>query len=122
MEPVITNLVLNARDAMPDGGAVTISTEATEVEEAACLTNPDAVSGRYVRLTVTDTGTGMDEDTVAQVFEPFFTTKKPDDGVGLGLAVVHGVVTQTGGFVTVRSDIGVGSTFALYIPAREQDR
>ena len=120
MEEVITNLVLNARDAMPDGGAVTISTEVTDVDEADRHMNPEAVPGRYVHLTVIDTGTGMDEETVARVFEPFFTTKEPGQGIGLGLAMVYGVVKQNGGFITVKSDMGVGSTFALYVPAQEQ--
>ena len=92
MDQVIMNLVLNARDAMPDGGAVTISTEATEVDKADCRTKPEAVPGRYVRLTVSDTGSGMDAETVARVFEPFFTTKEPGQGVGLGLAMLHGAV------------------------------
>ena len=120
MEQAIMNLVLNARDAMPNGGAVTISTEVAEVDDSNSRTNPEAVPGRYVRLTVIDTGTGMDEKTVARVFEPFFTTKEPGEGVGLGLAMLHGTVKQSGGFVTVTSEIGVGSTFALYIPAQEQ--
>ena len=120
MEQVIMNLVFNARDAMPHGGALSIRTEATEVDEADCRTNAEAVPGRYVRLTVIDSGTGMDEETVARVFEPFFTTKELGEGVGLGLAMVHGAVQQSGGFVTVTSELGVGSTFALYIPAQEQ--
>ena len=120
MEQVIMNLVLNARDAMPDGGALTIISEATDVDEAGCRANPEAVPGRYVRLTVIDTGTGMDEETVARVFEPFYTTKEPGEGVGLGLAMVYGAVRQSGGFATVQSEVGMGSTFALYIPAQEQ--
>ena len=120
MEQAIMNLVLNARDAMPNGGAVTIGTEVAEVDDSNSRTNPEAVPGRYVRLTVIDTGTGMDEKTVARVFEPFFTTKEPGESVGLGLAMLHGTVKQSGGFVTVTSEIGVGSTFALYIPAQEQ--
>ena len=113
------NLVFNARDAMPHGGALSIRTEATEVDEADCRTNPEAVPGRYVRLTVSDTGSGMDAETVARVFEPFFTTKEPGQGVGLGLAMLYGAVKQNGGFVTVKSEVGVGSTFALYMPEQE---
>ena len=114
IEQVITNLVLNARDAMPDGGALTIATENVTVDDALSRTNPEAVPGRYARLTVTDTGTGIDEASMGRVFEPFYTTKEPGEGVGLGLAMVHGAVKQSGGFVTAQSVVEVGSTFALY--------
>ena len=105
IEQVITNLVLNARDAMPEGGVVTIETKAIELDRAAVRTNPEA-----------DTGTGMDGDTVTRVFEPFFTTKEPGRGVGLGLAMVHGVVKQSRGFISVESTPAVGSTFAVHLP------
>ena len=120
MEQVITNLVLNARDAMLDGGTITVETKGLPLDEAFARTHPEARAGRYVRLTVSDTGTGMDDATAARVFEPFFTTKEPGEGVGLGLAMVHGAVKQGGGFVTVDSELGVGATFALYLPVFEE--
>ena len=116
MEQVITNLILNARDAMPDGGVLTIETKAVTLSEAFSRTNAEANPGPSVRLTVSDTGAGMDDETVSRVFEPFFTTKEPGEGVGLGLAMVHGAVKQSGGFVTAKSKLGVGSTFACYLP------
>ena len=116
LEQIITNLVINARDAMPEGGLLTIDTEAVDVDEAAARVNPEASPGRYVRLVVRDTGVGMEEDTVARIFEPFFTTKEPGEGIGLGLAMVHGAVKQGGGFITVESTPDVGSTFAVFIP------
>ena len=116
LEQIITNLVINARDAMPEGGLLTIDTEAVDVDEAAARVNPEASPGRYVRLVVRDTGVGMEEETVARIFEPFFTTKEPGEGIGLGLAMVHGAVKQGGGFITVESTPDVGSTFAVFIP------
>lgn len=116
IEQVITNLVLNARDAMPQGGVVMIETKAIELDRAAVRTNPEARPGRYARLTVADTGTGMDGDTVTRVFEPFFTTKEQGRGVGLGLAMVHGVVKQSRSFISVESTPAVGSTFAIHLP------
>ena len=120
MEQVITNLVLNARDAMPEGGAVTVETKGLTLDEAFARTHPEIPPGRYVALTVTDTGTGIDHATAARVFEPFFTTKEPGEGVGLGLAMVHGAVKQCGGVVTVDSEPGSGSTFTLYVPVFEE--
>ena len=120
MEQVITNLVLNARDAMPDGGSLTIETTDVAVTEALVRTCPDARSGSYARLSVRDTGTGMERTIVARIFEPFFTTKEPGQGVGLGLSMVHGAVKQTGGFVTVDSQPGCGMTFGLYLPVYEK--
>ena len=116
IEQVITDLVLNARDAMPNGGVVTFQTRMVTVDDHACKSQPGAHPGAYALLRVTDTGTGMDADTVARVFEPFFTTKEPGKGVGLGLSMVHGAVAQNGGFVTVSSAPGRGTTFEVYLP------
>ena len=120
MEQVITNLVLNARDAMPDGGSLTIETSDVAVTEALARTYPDARCGTYARLSVIDTGAGIARATLARIFEPFFTTKEPGQGVGLGLSMVHGAVKQTGGFVTVDSAPGRGTTLALYLPVYEE--
>ena len=120
MEQIVTNLALNARDAMPDGGLLTIDTTELVVTDALARRYPDARRGAYARLTVTDTGTGMERAVLARIFEPFFTTKEPGQGVGLGLSMVHGAVKQTGGFVTVDSAPGHGTTFGLYLPVHEE--
>jgi two-component system cell cycle sensor histidine kinase/response regulator CckA len=120
MEQIVTNLVLNARDAMPDGGSLTIDTTEFVVTDALARRYPDARCGAYAGLTVTDTGTGMERAVVARIFEPFFTTKEPGQGVGLGLSMVYGAVKQTGGFVTVDSAPGHGTTFRLYLPVYEE--
>ncbi len=119
MEQIIMNFALNARDAMPDGGTLTLETMGVTVGEARARLHPDARRGSYSRLSVTDTGTGMARDVVARVFEPFFTTKEPGQGVGLGLSQVHGAVKQSGGFVTVESAPGHGTTVGLYLPVHE---
>ena len=116
MEQVITNLVLNARDAMPEGGWLTIETKGVAVAEALASTRPDARCGSYARLSVVDTGAGMERATVARIFEPFFTTKEPGKGVGLGLSMVHGAVKQAGGFVTVDSEPGRGTDLRVVSP------
>jgi len=111
LHQVVMNLVVNARDAMPDGGAITIATANSEVGE-----NDDAIEpGRYVTLTVRDNGEGIDEPTLRQIFEPFFTTKDAGKGTGLGLATVYGIVKQSGGYVAVDSELGVGSAFTIYL-------
>jgi PAS domain S-box-containing protein len=119
MEQVLLNLSLNARDAMPDGGILTIET-------AVATLGPGEVTGcepgSYVRLTVRDTGVGMDADTRARVFEPFFTTKGAGQGTGLGLAIVNGIVRQSSGAVTVESALGHGTTFRIFLPRLEQAR
>jgi PAS domain S-box-containing protein len=121
IQQVIMNLAANARDAMPDGGTVKIVTENAEINESAAAEHPGVPPpGRYVVLAVSDSGTGMDKATLAHIFEPFFTSKGPGKGTGLGLTVVHNIVTQQGGYITLQSQPGRGSTFNIYLPAVEE--
>jgi two-component system, cell cycle sensor histidine kinase and response regulator CckA len=116
-QQVLLNLVLNARDALRDRGRIVVSTAACDITAGANRRSPDAPPGQYVALTVTDNGTGMDAETQKHLFEPFFTTKPEGKGTGLGLALVYGVVQQSGGYITVRSALLVGSTFEILLPA-----
>lgn len=114
---VLLNLALNARDAMPEGGTLTISSTNVEYSKHEVSNHGTGRSGRFVRISVTDTGGGMDEDVRERIFEPFFTTKDPEKGTGLGLSVVYGIIKDHNGWIDVRSKKGAGSTFEIYLPA-----
>ena len=116
IQQVILNLAVNARDAMPKGGRLSIETAVTQVDQRRAAQSPGLNSGDYVTLTVSDNGSGMDGETLLHIFEPFYTTKGPGEGTGLGLATVYGVVKQSGGYITVYSEPGNGSKFRIYLP------
>lgn len=122
LDQVTMNLVVNARDAMPQGGKITIKTENLTLDDEFCRMNRDARPGKFVRLSVTDTGTGIEKETQQHIFEPFFTTKETGKGTGLGLAVTFGVVKDLQGWITVYSEPDLGTTFKIYLPATSDEK
>lgn len=120
IEQVLINMAANARDAMPKGGLLTIETALEAVDASFARIHGNGQAGRYAVISVSDTGTGMDEETLKQLFEPFFTTKDVGKGTGLGMAIAYGIIKQHSGFVTVDSSLGRGSTFKVYLPVVEE--
>jgi CheY-like chemotaxis protein len=121
LEHLLISLAVNARDAMPQGGVITISTNAIEIDSSNALVPQDLKAGSYAALSVADEGIGMSREVQERIFDPFFTTKERGHGTGLGLAAVYGAVKQLGGHISVASQPGRGSTFTIYLPATERE-
>ena len=119
---VLLNLAINARDAMPHGGRLTIATANVTLDAVFCTRNAEATPGEYVMLSVADTGTGMAPEVLARAFEPFFTTKPPGRGSGLGLSTIYGFARQSGGYLDIESALGAGTTVRLYLPRTHAER
>ena len=115
-EQILINLCVNAKDAMPEGGVIKISTEEIEIAQGDFDSNPERVAGQYIKISVADTGTGISKEHIDKIFEPFFTTKGAGKGTGLGLSNVNGIVKQFGGFIDIESNIGFGTIFKIYLP------
>jgi CheY-like chemotaxis protein len=119
LEQIVVNLVVNARDAMPQGGRLAIRTSAADIDAVEAIRNPTARAGRFVCLSVKDTGCGMSPDTLSHIFEPFFTTKEVGKGTGLGLATVYGIVAQHEGWIDVASKLNHGTTVSVFLPGSD---
>ena len=120
LDTALINLAVNARDAMVEGGRLTIATSAVTINETDPSTDEKITPGKYVLIEVGDTGTGIPEDVLSKIFEPFFTTKGVGEGTGLGLSTVYGIIKQMGGFIYCDSEVDVGTTFRIYLPAYEE--
>jgi CheY-like chemotaxis protein len=122
IDQIVLNLAINARDAMPEGGMLTLRARNVILDEDYCSRNLEVSPGEYVELSVSDTGTGMEKSIQERIFEPFFTTKDPGSGTGLGLSMVFGIVKAHGGHITCHSEPGAGTTFSVYFPVAEEAR